>query len=143
MVTIPEMAINSSAFDIIASGKHSFDNQFDYRLTVLLSEILFNKARKKKKEIDEFLVEEKPADQTSIPLIIEGTPDNFDVHFDRKRAFGLTRSNNKKSTAEDKNKSAPGNFKIEWEEPDKTVTKEKKDNAKNDQSDFVIEWNED
>ena len=32
LVTIPEMAINSTAFNISVSGQHSFDNVFDYRL---------------------------------------------------------------------------------------------------------------
>ena len=58
MVTIPEMAIHSSAFNISVSGQQTFDNVFEYRLNVLLSEVLFNKARKRKKEIDEFLQEE-------------------------------------------------------------------------------------
>ncbi len=90
-VTIPEMDIHSSAFNISAAGQQTFDNLFEYRINVLLSEVLFNKARKKKKEMDEFLVEDDPKSQTTIPLIIAGTPDNFYVKFDRKRAFSLTK----------------------------------------------------
>jgi hypothetical protein len=141
LVTIPEMAINSTAFNISASGQHSFDNVFDYRLKVLLSEMLFNKARNKKHEIDEFLIEENRADQTTIPIIIAGTPDKFDVHFDKKRAFNITRNNINNNTVTRDNKPSPDNFKIEWEEPEeKTI--ENKPVKQNDQSDFIIEWNE-
>jgi hypothetical protein len=142
LVTIPEMAIQSTAFNISVSGQHSFDNVFDYRLKVLLSEVLFNKARKKKSEIDEFLVEDTRADQTTIPLIIAGTPDKFDVRFDRKKAFGLTRSNMKDNTISGENKPASKNFNIEWEEPEEKI-KENKPVTRKDQSDFIIEWNED
>ncbi len=65
----------------------------------LLSEVLFNKARKKKKEMDEFLIEDDPQSQTTIPLIIAGTPDDFYVKFDRKRAFSLTKHNTEKNTS--------------------------------------------
>jgi hypothetical protein len=141
LVTIPEMAINSTAFNISASGQHSFDNVFDYRLKVLLSDVLFNKARKKKHEIDEFLIEENRTDQTTIPLIIAGTPDKFDVRFDRKRAFNLTRSNMKSNAVPGETIPDPGNFKIEWEEPVQK-SKETKPVTKKDQPDFIIEWNE-
>ncbi len=141
MVSIPEMDINSSAFNISASGQHSFDNKFDYRLNVLLSEVLFNRARKKKKEMDEFLVEETREDRTTIPLIIAGTPDNFDVRFDRKKAFSLTRRNMNNSVPPE-NKPDPGNFKIQWEEPRDKGTATKQDDSKSNSSDFEIEWNE-
>jgi hypothetical protein len=140
-VTMPEMAMYSTAFNISVSGQHSFDNVFDYRLKVLLSEVLFNKARKKRHEINEFLVEETPSDQTTIPLIIAGTPKDFDVRFDRKRAFDLTRKTMKDDDISPENKPAPSNFKIVWEEQVKPVEKEKPVSISHD-SDFVIEWDE-
>ncbi|MFO7369939.1 MAG: AsmA-like C-terminal region-containing protein [Bacteroidales bacterium] len=140
MVTIPEMAINSTAFNIKAAGTHSFDNVFDYRLKVLLSEVLFNKARKKKKEIDEFLMEDSREDQTTIPLMIVGTPDNYDVRLDKKKAFSITRDNIRGKDTGSAGKSSSDNFRIEWEEPEpkkeikKPVPEAEKDN------DIVIEW---
>ncbi len=139
MVTMPEMAIQSTAFNISVSGQHSFDNEFDYRMRVLLSEVLFNKARKKKKEIDEFMVEESRADQTTIPLIIAGTPGDFDVRLDRKRAFDLTRKSMHEERVSPENKPAANNFKIEWEEEKKEVQTGKPSISSND-TDFVIEW---
>jgi hypothetical protein len=54
VIYIPSMAIQSSAFNINASGTHDFNNHFDYHLKVLLSEVLASKARKKKKQNQEF-----------------------------------------------------------------------------------------
>ncbi len=143
LVTIPEMAINSTAFNIKAAGTHSFDNVFDYRLKVLLSEVLFNKTRKKKKEIDEFLMEESREDQTTIPLMIVGTPDHYDVRFDRKKAFSITRDHVSSKDTGAAGKPSSDNFRIEWEEPEtgnevkKTLPDAEKD------ADIVIEWEED
>jgi hypothetical protein len=142
IVQIPEMNINSSAFDISVSGQHSFDNLFDYRMRVLLSDVLFNKPRKKKKEIEEFLVEETLEDQTTIPLIVAGTPTNFDVKFDRRKAFNLTRSTMKNtSVKQNPQQPVPENFKVEWEEPAEKKL-EKKENKTDGSSDIIIEWEE-
>ena len=53
-ISIPQHLIS-----VLPDNKH-LTIVFEYRLNVLLSEVLFNKARKKKKEMDEFLVEEDP-----------------------------------------------------------------------------------
>lgn len=146
MVTIPEMDIHSSAFNISAAGQQTFDNLFEYRINVLLSEVLFNKARKKKKEMDDFMVEDDPRSQTTIPLIIAGTPNDFYVKFDRKRAFSLTKRNMVKTPVEKTDLPPAGNFKIEWEEsrkePSTPATVKKSDELKNNQDDFKIEWDE-
>jgi hypothetical protein len=140
LVTVPEMVIHSTAFNIKVSGQHSFDNVFDYRLKVLLSEVLFNKARKKKQEIDEFLVEENREAQTTIPLIIAGTPDQFDVRFDHKRAFDLTRKPSRDPALDPQNRPAQNQFIIEWEEPEQEA---KKPPVNSNGDDFIIEWDED
>jgi len=139
LVTVPEMDIHTSAFNISVSGTHTFDNVFDYRMKVLLSEVLFNKARKKK-EINEFMVEETQADQTTIPLIIAGTPDAFDVKFDRRRAFDLTRKN-MQHPASSTSKPDAGNFRIEWDE-DKPAPKDAPANNNESPSDFKVEWDD-
>ena len=142
-VTIPEMDIHSSAFNISAAGQQTFDNLFEYRINVLLSEVLFNKARKKKKEMDEFLIEDDPKSQTTIPLVIAGTPNDFYVKFDRKRAFSLTKHNPDKPLVNEPDMPDAGNFKIEWDEPGKgPSTVKKTDELQNKQDDFKIEWDE-
>ncbi len=84
-VIIPAMDIHSNAFNISATGTHSFDNHFSYRLKVLLSDILARKARKPPTLETEFgRVEEDGLNQTSLFLRIEGTPDDFNVSYDRE-----------------------------------------------------------
>ncbi len=146
VVTIPEMDIHSSAFNISAAGQQTFDNLFEYRINVLLSEVLFNNARKKKKEMNEFFVEDDPKSQTTIPLIIAGTPADFYVKFDRKRAFSLSKRNTVKTPEQKTALPDAGNFKIEWEgakkEPATPVTGIKSDKLPDNQDDFKIEWDE-
>jgi hypothetical protein len=90
-IRIPEMLIVSSAFEITLSGIHSFDYSFDYRLRVALSDVLFNKAKRKKKEMEDYLVMENNVDETIIPISIIGNPDDFKVNFDSKKAFYMIR----------------------------------------------------
>lgn len=135
-VIIPEMTINSSAFNIMASGTHSFNNNFDYRLRVLLSEVLFNKARSKRREINDFYVSREIEERFTIPLIVAGTPDNFDVQFDKQRAFSIAGDEDVKKT--DVKKDIPAeDFVIEWDEPGDTVITE---SASPQTNDFIIEW---
>lgn len=142
-ITIPEMVINSSAFNITASGIHSFDNEFNYRLKVLLSEVLFNRAKSRRSEIGEFYVEKNINDQPAIPLIIAGTPDNYDVMFDKQRAFSL--SNQKTQTRNGRDSAAPdpAGFIIEWEdEPASGSDLQKYTEKERQDDDFVIEWDD-
>ena len=59
-VIIPTMDIQSNALDLSASGTHGFDNHYDYRLRLKLSELLYNKARKSRNT--EFDVAEDESD---------------------------------------------------------------------------------
>ena len=47
---IPQMDVKSSAADLSVNGRHSFDNDYEYHVKILLSEIL-SKKRKKSKAI--------------------------------------------------------------------------------------------
>ena len=86
-VIIPQMNIQSSAFNITASGIHNFDNHFDYKLKVNLSEILAGKARKAKSENQEFGVIEPDTRRTNLYLSVTGTPDDFKIKYDKKEAI--------------------------------------------------------
>lgn len=99
-VTIPEMEINSSAFNLFASGFHTFDNYFEYKVRLNLSEFLAGKAKGSKKENTEYLVEETGTRRSSLYLSITGTPDDFKVRYDRKEAIQHIRQDlkNEKTT---------------------------------------------
>lgn len=83
IIFIPNTEIKSSAFNIEISGEHSFDNHINYRLKVLLSEILAGKARQQKKEVSEFgEIESDGLHRTRLFLLISGTTDDFKISYD-------------------------------------------------------------
>ncbi|MBL7110942.1 MAG: hypothetical protein ISS19_03255 [Bacteroidales bacterium] len=161
-VVIPKMDIHSSAFNISGSGIHHFNNNFDYKVVVDLSEILSNKTRNNRRDQQEFgVVEDDGLGRTKLYLSIKGTPDDYDISYDRKSAiqsvrermseekselktilneeFGLFKGDTTEFTKqEDKNKP---DFIIEWEEDEKT-TDTTFNKEKSDQS-FIIEWDDD
>ncbi len=142
-VIIPEMEIYSSAFNITASGVHSFDNEFNYHLKVLLSEVLFNRARNKRKEIDDFYVENKIDDQPAIPLIFTGNPDKNELRFDSKRAFSLSQQNTNNKNVESQEASNSSNFIIEWDDENVPAENSQNDTVENSSDDnFSIEWDD-
>jgi hypothetical protein len=59
MITIPNMEIKSSALSVFLSGTHTFNQEIDYEVTLLLSELLSTSFRKKNTKITEFGEEKK------------------------------------------------------------------------------------
>ena len=53
IVKIPNMEIKSSALSVFISGTHTFAQKIDYRIKLLLSEIISTKFRKKNTQIQE------------------------------------------------------------------------------------------
>jgi len=84
IVTIPTMDINSTAFNIVISGTHTFDNEILYKLKVLLSEVLAKKARRKKENREFGRIEDDGLGRTSLHLTIEGTVDDYRIFYDTK-----------------------------------------------------------
>ena len=134
-VIVPEMAINSTAFNLIASGIHGFDNNFEYKVRINLSELLAKKARVKK-ENNEFTVLEKDGERVSIFLTIAGNPDDFRVRYDRKEAVNQIRQDMKteKKVLKSILYEEFGLFKKHFS--DTVIQKEKKDSTPS----FIFEW---
>ncbi|UCG28717.1 MAG: hypothetical protein JSV24_04990 [Bacteroidales bacterium] len=158
-VTVPQMDIHSSAFNITLSGVHDFDNNISYKTRVLLSEVLFRKAKQAKRENEEFgVVEDDGLGRTSLYLTISGKPGDIKVSYDRKemrQAVAESLQNERKELRQilneefgwfekDTTKEAEGvdkpprQFLIEWEDMDTTLT----DSAdmKQENLRFRIEW---
>jgi hypothetical protein len=86
-ITIPQMDINSSAFNLRISGTHTFDNAFSYNVQVSMSEVLAGKAKKARKENQEFgIIEPDDSHRTSLFLVISGTFDDYKVNYDARSA---------------------------------------------------------
>ena len=151
-IIIPLMDIESSAFNISGSGKHRFDNAFSYRLKVYLSEVLSREADIKKGS-SFGAIEDDGLGRTAVFLAIEGTPDDYKVRYDRKRAMDNFRD---KMKEEKKSLKQILNEEFGWFDKDsskkeapqsdleKSRQQKKKSKAKKDTTQqFIIEWEED
>jgi len=85
-ITIPQTDIKTSAFDIISSGEHHFDNRYTYRVKILLSELLAAKARKAKRENRENEYVEDGGKRASLHLKVEGQGEDFKISYDKQSA---------------------------------------------------------
>jgi AsmA-like C-terminal region len=91
---IPQMEVRSSAVDLSVNGKHSFDNDYEYHVRVLLSEILSKKRNKNKKTVTEFgEVQDDGLGRTSMLLKVVGKGENLRVSYDMKAAASEVKDN--------------------------------------------------
>lgn len=84
IVNIPKMEIQSSAFNIDASGRHDFDNNIDYRLKILISDLLKKKSKKINKDSEFGAVEEDGLGRTGLFLKIVGNTNDYKVSWDKE-----------------------------------------------------------
>ncbi len=97
LLYIPQMEVKSSAVDLSVNGKHSFDNDYEYHVKILLSEILSRKRKKNRSNITEFgVVEDDGLGRTSLLLKIVGKGDEAKVSYDVKVAGTVFKDNFKK-----------------------------------------------
>ena len=133
-IYIPAMEIQSSALSVFISGFHSFNNEIDYQIRLLLSELISKKARSKNKNLDNELgvvVDDDGLGRTTLYLRMDGTVDNPNIYFDKIKIKEKIKTEVKKET-----------------EGIKTIIKEDVLNQKSDSSkieeeketDVLIEW---
>lgn len=131
-LTIPEMDIKSNAFNITASGIHNFSGDFDYKLKILLSELLTSKAQEKSNEY--YVMEDNR--RASLYLSIYGTAKDYKIKYDKEEALSAIKEDIKR---EKSNLKTILNEEFGWF---------KKDSARNeikssDQPEFILDWEED
>jgi hypothetical protein len=91
---IPQMEVRSSAVDLSVNGKHSLDNDYEYHVKVLLSEILSKKRMKNKSNVTEFgEIEDDGLGRTSMLLKIVGRGEDVKVSYDMKAATNEVKNN--------------------------------------------------
>ena len=85
IITLPRTNLKNSALNIEFWGKHTFINEIDYHIKLLLSELLTSKKRANK-QLDEELefVEHDPENRRCVYLLMTGTVDNPIIKYDRK-----------------------------------------------------------
>ena len=94
LVTIPHMDVNSSAINVSGSGTHHFNGHFEYRLRVLLSDVLYGRAARSKPENTRYgIVEDDGLGRTSLYLLVSGDPRDINVAYDHRMAREVIREN--------------------------------------------------
>ena len=161
-VVIPNMDIHSSAFDITASGLHGFDGNFTDKVRVSLSELLARKSRRPTGQDAEFgEVVDDGLGRLYLYLIVEGTPEDITVRYDRRGAMQNIRDQMREEKKELKqilheefglfrkdtaleipppDKATPG-FIIRWE-GDSMVRPTPKGDNNSGKERFIIEWDD-
>ncbi len=153
-IYFPAMEIKSSAINIIASGKHTFDNTINYHIKLLLSDLLAKKAKKAKKENEEFgVVEDDGLGKTSLYVLVTGTVDNPVYKYDAK---GLKAKIVTSFISEKQNLKKILNDEFGWFKKDTSIVKNKKEIKgkikprdkekenlkKQEEGKFIIEWDD-
>lgn len=140
-IIIPNMEVKTNAFNIEVSGEHTFDNQMEYRIKILLREWLANKAKKNKRENQEFGIEENDGlGSTALYLIIKGTSDKYKITYDSKKMKEQAKESLKKEKQELKTilHEEFGFFK-----KDSTIINQQKKQEEIKKTKFKISWDED
>jgi hypothetical protein len=81
-IFIPAMEINSSALNITGSGVHDFDNIVDYKLQLLLSDILGKKVKEQNTEFGQ--IEDDGLGRTKLFLTMKGPVDDPKFGYDKR-----------------------------------------------------------
>lgn len=129
-ITIPMMEIRSSAMDISGTGVHDFDNNIDYHIRLLLSDVLGRKVKNNNDEFGE--IEDDGLGRTKLLLAMRGTVSNPKFSYDRKAAVEKLKNDirNEKQTLKSILKSEFGIYK-----KDSTLVKKPKK-----KEELQVEW---
>ena len=81
IISVPNMEINSSALSLIISGKHFFNQEYNYKVSLLLSELLAKRFRAKSSSFN-------PNDsisplKTNLQIRMKGTKDDSEIFFEK------------------------------------------------------------
>lgn len=83
VISIPQMEIKSNAINLIVLGKHSFDQQIDYSIRLAVADLI-KKKKKKKSDLDEWIVEAETTEQPYIWVHVGCTVANPCLSMDRE-----------------------------------------------------------
>lgn len=132
-INFQKMEIKSSALSVSISGTHSFDNEIDYQIQLLLSELISKKARKRNTNLNkEFgVVEDDGLGRTTLYLKMDGNVDNPNIYFDKIRIKEKIQTEVKNETEEIKKIIKED---VLNQKTDSTKTEEEKE------EEVILEW---
>jgi hypothetical protein len=133
-IAFPQMEIRSSAADFTVSGKHDFENNYEYHVKTYLSQLLSKKVKRRSRSSEFGAVEEDGLGRTSIFLKITGKGEAVKVGYDMKAARGNV---NKSLKTEKENLKSILNKEYGWYKKDSTIKQETAPRPK-----FRIQWEE-
>ena len=85
IISIPKTTIKNSAMNIELWGKHTFKNEIDYHIKLLMSELIASKKRANKQLDEEMVLEENdPENRRCVFILMTGTVENPIIKYDRK-----------------------------------------------------------
>ena len=135
-VIIPAMDIHTNALNLSASGTHGFNNHYDYRLKLKLSELLYSKARGARSS--EFNVAADESDTRTLFLKVRNDDSGTHVEMDREQTAQKIRND----LREEKNELKKIlNEELGLFDHDKSLVKEENP-TKEDEGGFRFEFNE-
>ena len=82
-IIIPQTTIKNSALNIEFSGTHDFDNNIDYHIRLLISELLAKK-RKSTNDDDFGPIENDPENKRSAFILMTGNIDDIKIKYDKQ-----------------------------------------------------------
>jgi len=133
---VPQMDVKSSAADLSVNGKHSFNNDYEYHVRILLSEILSRKRKRSKSNVSEFgVIQDDGLGRTSLLLKIENDGEDVKVGYDVKAATNVVKTNIK---SERQTLKTILNQEYGWFKGDTTVKQKPAENKPR----FRITWDE-
>ncbi|MBI4647853.1 MAG: hypothetical protein HY738_14995 [Bacteroidia bacterium] len=144
LISIPQMDINSSAINISASGIHSFENEYSYKVKALVSELLARKAKRDNKDNNSFgTVEDDGLGRTNIYLLITGKGEDCKISYDKKKIKEVIKDDyqNEKNELKTILKEEFGWFKNDSSLIKKKQEKEKEQEEKKKQP-YKLVWDE-
>lgn len=139
IITISKTELANSAMNLDFYGTHSFDNQIDYHIKMLLSEVMANRPGKSK-ELDEELamVENDPENKRCVFISMKGPLENPEIKYDRKAAGQKIKEDIKK---EKQNLKQILKEEFGWFKKDTTLKNNNTDKSIKDQN-FKIDFGE-
>jgi len=138
-ITIPQMTINSNVMNFEVSGTHKFNNEIDYHLQILLSDLkLTNKAKKDRPKEEFGPIEDDGLGKTSLFVYVYGTVDEpLYKLLDKQKLKEKIKEDIKEEKQTIKEVL---NEEFGWFKNDTTLHKDQEE--KQTQTEFIIEWDE-
>lgn len=135
-IFIPAMELSNNALNMTVSGVHQFSNVVDYKIQLALNDVLFNKARKNKRENEEFgEIADDGLGRSKLLLSMSGPIENAKFSYDAKGVKKKIQEDVKKDTKNVKD-LLNEEFKL-WKKKD--TVKTQKDKKKKDDV-IEVEW---